>query len=167
MSNRFPGIVLTGLISKLLLKLQLLYCKKNCTATRSKVLLASVNSKPFHVNKNNSSLRTGARWCYYFSFWGYCDSCWLRNNITINFLFCFCGESSTTSYNCSDCLNVDLTHSSGIIKDPKFLLSNWLLTVANNGLLPRGGSRILFFYKDMEVCIAPPVLYGPLSLRIA
>ena len=44
---------------------------------------------------------------------------------------------------------------------------NWLLTVANNGLLPRGGSRILFFYKDMGVCIAPPVLYGPLSLRIA
>ena len=34
---------------------------KNCTATRSTVLLASVNSKPFHVNKNNSSPRTRAR----------------------------------------------------------------------------------------------------------
>ena len=38
--------------------------------------------------------------------------------------------------------NDDLTHLPGLIKDLKFLFSNWLLTGVNNGLLPitRGGS---------------------------
>ena len=133
-SKRFPGIVLTCWTQLFRFSCRiLLYCH----LVNSAVAYRAVNSKPFHVNYSNASLRTGARWCCYFSLCGYCD-------IIVN-LFCFCSENSTNVLTC--------------------LMLKQLITGASNGLLPiTRGVQISdpFFLKEMKVCTVP-FLCGPLS----
>ena len=59
------------------------------------VLRSSVNSKPFHVNYNNSNLKAGARWCNYSSICSYCrGSCLPGRNITVTVCFRFVANLS-------------------------------------------------------------------------